>query len=248
MADKKRKLKLYKALTERGLVESEPKAKALIMAGKVVVNDQRADKAGPLVTDKCQIRVKRDEKFVSRGGLKLESALDDFGLREDCNDIIALDVGSSTGGFTDCLLQHGAKKVYALDVGSNQLAWSLRNDPRVESMEQTDIRKVDGLIDEQISMVVADISFNSLSFLLPHIMDAVPKAGVRFLLLVKPQFELDASQIPDGGVVADDAARQVALEKVISAVKEQGFDEVASKDCQLAGRTGNREIFIYFSN
>ncbi|SMF14317.1 23S rRNA (cytidine1920-2'-O)/16S rRNA (cytidine1409-2'-O)-methyltransferase [Pseudobacteriovorax antillogorgiicola] len=247
MGQKLQKVKLYEALVERGLAESHSQAKALIMAGKVVVDDQRADKAGQVVESSTQIRIKgQTDQFVSRGGWKLQGALADFSLLNQVPGMTALDVGASTGGFTDCLLQAGADKVYALDVGTNQLAWSLRQDPRVVSMEKTDIRRIESPIDEKISLVVADISFNSLRRLLPSMLKSCPNKGVTFLLLVKPQFELDAKDIPSGGVVNDDELRQQALLQVRHGLDKLGIHQVEAKDCRLAGRTGNREIFICF--
>lgn len=240
------KTKLFDALLERGLADSVSMAKALIMAGKVVVNEQRAEKAGQLVSPECSIRVKGADKYVSRGGQKLAYALEDFGLN-DLNNISALDVGASTGGFTHCMLLAGAQKVYALDVGTNQLAWKLRQDPRVISMEKTDIRKVPGPIDPDISLVVADISFNSLRNLLPSLLQAAPAKGVKFLLLIKPQFELDSFLIPTGGVVVSDEHRQMAADRVTQALEELKIKDFEVKDCRLPGRTGNREIFVLFS-
>ena len=244
MPKKIKKIALSKLMCERGLSETTDEAKALIMAGKVVVNDQRAEKAGDLVKEDADVRIKGQAQYVSRGGLKLEGALEDFKLKELVKGATCLDVGASTGGFTDCLVQHGAK-VYALDVGTNQLAWSIRQNPSVESIEKTDIRKIPEVIDENISIVVADISFNSLSRLIDPILNAVPKTGVHFALLIKPQFELSSTEVGEGGIVESPELREKAVEKVIKAMKERGFETVEYKDCKLKGRYGNQEIFIY---
>ena len=241
-----KKIKLYEALLDLGLAESEDKAKAMIMAGQVIVGDQRADKAGQMVLRDAPIRVKGKNLYVSRGGFKLAYAIEDFNLKEQVSDLIALDIGASTGGFTDCLLQHGARKVFALDVGTNQLAWSLRNDSRVTAIEKTDIRSVTEPIDPDISLVVADVSFNSLSRLLPAFFTACPNQGVQYLLLIKPQFELSSNKVPEGGVVVDDGHRLEAVEKVKESLLDLGISSFEVKDCRLPGKTGNREIFIYF--
>ncbi len=155
-----------------------------------------------------------------------------------------LDCGASTGGFTDCCLQLGASKVYALDVGHNQLAWKLRTDPRVVAKEQCDIRHVKEIIDENINFVVADISFNSVDRLLPALCAAVPTRAVHFLILVKPQFELAADAVPAGGVVADEDSRQAALTIALQAMQREGLEFLQSVDSQVSGREGNREIFV----
>ncbi len=243
MPKKAKKIPLIKLMIEQRLAESEELAKALVMAGKVVVNDQRAVKAGDMISQDARVRIKGSSSFVSRGGEKLQGALKDFCV--DVEGKIALDVGASTGGFTDCLIQNGAAKVYALDVGTNQLAWKLRNDSRVESIEKTDIRKIEKVIDEAIEIVVADISFNSLSRLIDPILGAVPKKGVSFLLLIKPQFELSSFEVGEGGIVESPAMREKAVKKVIAAMNERGFTDVQFEDCQLKGRYGNQEIFLY---
>ena len=245
MPKKIKKLPLSKLMIERKLADTTDIAKALIMAGKVIVNDQRAVKAGDLVSEDAKVRLKGSSEFVSRGGDKLKGALEDFSLKNFVSGKVALDVGASTGGFTDCLIQFGADKVYALDVGTNQLAWSLRTNSKVESIEKTDIRKISEVIDDKIEIVVADISFNSLSRLLDPILNAVPKKGVHFLLLIKPQFELSSNEVGDGGIVESGSLRDKAVKKVIAAMKERGFEDVKYKDCKLKGRYGNQEIFLY---
>lgn len=243
---KQGKIKLYLRLLDLELAEDEQKAKSMIMAGQVIVDDQRVDKPGEFVSIDSVIRVKGQRQFVSRGGMKLQLALTDFGIEDFVRGSIALDVGASTGGFTDCLLQNGAHKVFALDVGTNQLSWKIRSDRRVVPLEKTDIRQVDGPIDPHINFVVADISFNSLTRLVPSILAAVPSQGVKFLLLVKPQFELSSALVPAGGVVLDDQSRSKAVDDVKASLKKIGPSTIRHKDCRLAGRMGNREVFIFF--
>ena len=240
-----KKQALSKILCDKGLCKDSKEAQALIMAGKVVVNDQRASKAGELVSLDADIRIKGRAQYVSRGGFKLKGAIEDFSLIEHIKGATCLDVGASTGGFTDCLIQQGAAKVFALDVGTNQLAWSIRQDPRVVSIEKTDIRKIEGPIDPNISIVVADISFNSLTRLIDPILNAVPKKGVHFALLIKPQFELSSTEVGEGGIVESPELRKKAVTKVLAAMEERGLKNLKYKDCQLKGRYGNQEIFIY---
>jgi len=182
-----KKERLDKLLVERGLVKSRERAKALIMAGKVTVNGQVVDKAGASVPADSVIEVKgEDIPYVSRGGLKLETAINEFGL--DVKDFTCLDVGASTGGFTDCLLQHGAKKVYAVDVGKGQLDWKLRNDPRVISIEQFNARYLtDKEIPEKVDLIVIDVSFISLTKILPVVKQFLKPEG-KIVALIKPQF------------------------------------------------------------
>ncbi len=243
-SEKKDKYRLDERLVSLGLVGDLTEARALIMAGQVLVDEQRIDKPGQLVRDGQNLRLKDQKRFVSRGGDKLWGAIEDMGLASLVNGATVLDCGASTGGFTDCCLQLGAKKVYALDVGHNQLAWKLRTDPRVVVKESCDIRKVTQVIDSDISFVVADISFNSVDRLLPALCAAVPAEAVHFLILVKPQFELAADEVPPGGVVADDASRQAALGIALQAMQREGLEFLQSVDSKVSGREGNREIFV----
>jgi len=243
-SDKKDKYRLDDRLISLGLVGDLTEARALIMAGQVLVDEQRIDKPGQLVRDGQNLRLKDQKRFVSRGGDKLWGAIQDLGLESMLVDATVLDCGASTGGFTDCCLQLGAKKVYALDVGHNQLAWKLRTDARVQVKEQCDIRQVNEIIDESIDFVVADISFNSVDRLLPALCAAVPARAVHFLILVKPQFELSAEAVPAGGVVEDDASRQLALDIALLAMQREGLEFLKSVDSRVTGREGNREIFV----
>ena len=245
MPKKVKKISVTDLMLLRQLAMTANEAKALVMAGKVIVNDQRAVKGGDLVPQDSSIRLKGSSEFVSRGGEKLKGAIEDFGLKDFVHSKTALDVGASTGGFTDCLVSFGAHKVYALDVGTNQLDWRLRSNPKVESIEKTDIRKIEKVIDENIEIVVADISFNSLSRLIDPILKAVPASGVHFLLLIKPQFELSSTEVGEGGIVASEELRDKAVRKVIAAMEERGFSDVEHRDCKLKGRYGNQEIFLY---
>lgn len=238
----KRLSRLDEALLKMGHAESLAAAKALIMSGNVIVDDQRQDKPGFMISDQAEVRIKGQSRFVSRGGEKLFAAITDLGLEKEFNGRVVLDIGASTGGFTDCVLQMGASKSIALDVGTAQLDWRLRQDPRVISIEKTDFKDFtpSGLPD--IDWVVADVSFTSLAKLIPSIRKCAPKA--RLLLLVKPQFELPRDKIPDGGVVSNDDDRHQALEIVRLALLNEGYKDVLSVDAKVVGRQGNREIFI----
>ena len=216
------------------------------MAGKVLVGEQRQDKPGTRVAADAALRVKDGEsRFVSRGGDKLWAALADLGLQESIKGMVILDVGASTGGFTHCCLELGAKHVIALDVGTGQLAWELRQDPRVSVLEQTDIREFDPQAFPAIDLVIADISFNSLARLAPALRNAAPQDGVSFLVLVKPQFELPRAAVPQGGVVIDPAQRELALAAVRTAFGKLGLGDGRSVSSRLAGRAGNQEIFYF---
>lgn len=231
-------------LVQRGLAASRDRAKRLLLAGKVLVDDAVVDKAGTRVDVEAAIRLRgQDHGYVGRGGLKLEGALED--LQVDVTGLRGLDVGSSTGGFTDCLLQKGAAAVVAVDVGTNQLHNRLRQDPRVRSMEQTDIRNVqrDDLHGD-VQIVVMDASFISLRLLLGPVR-ALVDDGTRVLALVKPQFEVGREQVGRGGLVKDDALRAEAVDAIAEVAAELGFREEGRADCRLAGaRSGNREVFL----
>lgn len=241
----KRSRRLDEALLQMGLVDSLESAKALIMAGLVLVNDQRVDKPGSFIPNDANVRLKDTSPFVSRGGEKLWSAVHALQLEDAFRDTHVLDVGASTGGFTDCVLQLGAKKVLALDVGTAQLHWKLRNDPRVISLENTHIKDFANHQEHQISWVVVDVSFTSLSRLIPYIKKSAPNA--RLLLLVKPQFELPRDKVPDGGVVVNEQDRREALDMVVVALTEEGYKIEKTVDASVSGRQGNREIFVLAS-
>ena len=236
------KSRLDELLVRRGIADSISTARAFIMSGDVIVNDQRIDKSGSMVDDDAKIRLRTDGKFVSRGGDKLEAAIEDLGLGADFKNKVVLDIGASTGGFTDCVLFYGAKKVLALDVGTAQLDWKLRQDPRVVSIEKTDIKEFDSSSHPEIDWAVADVSFTSLAKLVPHIKKSAPKAKI--LILVKPQFELPRELVPPGGIIAREEDRQLALKQVKDALMTEMYQIENEIDCRVPGRQGNREIFI----
>ncbi len=239
------KRRLDVLLVEKGLAESREKARALIMAGEVWVEGQRADKAGKSFPSHVEIEVRGQAcPYVSRGGLKLEGALDAFGIGVEGK--VVADFGASTGGFTHCLLTRGARKVYAIDVGYGQLHWKLRQDPRVVVMEKVNVRYLDpGSLGEEVDLVVADLSFISLTLVLP-VVRGVLKPGGEALLLVKPQFEVGKDKVGKGGVVKDDSLRQEALEKVKARARELGFRVLGEMDSPVPGaKKGNVELFLY---
>ncbi len=242
---KSAKTRLDQALCKRGLAKTTSEAQGLIMAGKVVVGDQRIDKAGHMVADEVEIRIKGDLRFASRAGDKLFGVVDVLRIAHLWDSKVVLDVGASTGGFTDVSLALNAAKVIALDVGTNQLAWELRQDSRVISVEQTDIRDFDRTKFADIDLVIGDVSFTSLARLAPALREAAPRVGVHFLLLVKPQFELPRDVIPDGGIVKDEDLRRLAVQSVSQAMAAVGIDEIAVSDSPVPGRQGNVEIFWF---
>jgi 23S rRNA (cytidine1920-2'-O)/16S rRNA (cytidine1409-2'-O)-methyltransferase len=236
------------ALVRRGLAPSRERARTLIMAGQVYLGDRVVDKPGmllPLDADYRLAETPDELKYVSRGGLKLEKALETFHL--DPTGLVALDVGASTGGFTDCLLQHGAKRVYAVDVGRAQLAWKLRNDPRVVVMEHTNIRNVASL-PEAIQCAAIDVSFISLRLVLPAIAPLLaPRAWV--VALVKPQFEAGKAEADRGaGVITDPAVHERVLRELQAWIDEHtSFSIQGLTDSPIYGREGNREFLLYLS-
>jgi 23S rRNA (cytidine1920-2'-O)/16S rRNA (cytidine1409-2'-O)-methyltransferase len=237
------KARLDLLLVERGLAPSRERAQALLLAGQVRVNGVTATKAGTLVATDARIEVAGEQlRYASRGGLKLEGALDDFGM--SARDKVCLDIGSSNGGFTDCLLQHGARKVYAVDVTIDQLDWKLRQDPRVVTVERNAryLRPED--IGEPAELIAVDVSFISVSKILPAI---VPLATPRgdFLILIKPQFELEKRDVGKGGIVRDAALHQKAIERVTRAAAEAGLTIVAVRPSRITGSQGNQEFFLH---
>jgi 23S rRNA (cytidine1920-2'-O)/16S rRNA (cytidine1409-2'-O)-methyltransferase len=237
------KQRLDALMLERNLADSIEKARALIMAGQVVVGDHTLDKAGQQVPADAEIRIKGETlPYVSRGGLKLRRALDEFGI--DVTGLIAVDVGSSTGGFTDCLLQAGAIKVFAVDVGYGQLAWKLQQDVRVVSMERTNIRTVTpDQLDEMPELAVIDASFISLVKILPATL-ALLKPGGRIIALIKPQFEVGKGEVGEGGIVRDSAAHEKVIEDVRSAALNLGLSVSGLCESPITGADGNREFLI----
>ncbi|MBO4905365.1 MAG: TlyA family RNA methyltransferase [Lachnospiraceae bacterium] len=238
------KQRLDVLLVERGLAQSREKAKAIIMSGSVFVRGQREDKAGSTFDEnEPDIIVKGDPlKYVSRGGLKLEKAVSEFGLT--LNDLTCLDIGSSTGGFTDCMLQNGATKVYAVDSGHGQLAWKLRNDERVICMEKTNFRYVTHeQIPEAIDFASADVSFISLDKILPAAYPLL-RGGAMMVCLIKPQFEAGREQVGKKGVVRDRKVHEEVIEKIIKVAEEDGFAPQKLTYSPIRGPEGNIEYLL----
>ena len=240
-----RKQRIDLLLVERGFAESRTKAQALVMAGAVVVGEARVDKPGALVDPAAPIRLKEDaapSRYVSRGALKLEKALEVFPI-EPAGKTCA-DLGASTGGFTDLLLQRGAAKVYAVDVGYGQLHPKLRSDPRVVVRERENARNLTAeALGERVDLVVGDLSFISLKLILPAV-KAILAPGGQAVLLVKPQFEVGKGEVGKGGVVRDEAKRRAALEAVAAAARLLGFEVVGEAESPIEGPAGNREWLL----
>ena len=227
-------------LVQRGLCLSREKAQRLIMAGAVFSGGTRMAKASQTVPEDAPLEVREADRYVGRGGHKLEAALTHFGI--DPGGLTCLDVGASTGGFTDCLLQHGAAKVYALDVGNGQLDWKIRSDPRVVVMEHCNARHLQaGDLPEKVQLVVADVSFISLTLVLPPVAELLTDGGM-IVALIKPQFELSRAEVGRGGVVRDDAARQKAVDKIRDFALRLGWTWGGVVDSPVAGADGNREL------
>jgi 23S rRNA (cytidine1920-2'-O)/16S rRNA (cytidine1409-2'-O)-methyltransferase len=234
-----------KRVLDLGLAESRTRAQALILAGKVVVGEHVVQKPGELVDGDAPVRLKGELlPYVSRGGLKLERALDHFGL--DVRGLRALDVGASTGGFTDCLLQRGAAAVCAVDVGYNQLAWKLREDPRVISMEKVNARTLDpASLPFRPDVAVCDVSFISLTLVAPSLVAALGDGRRPLVALVKPQFEVGKGEVGKGGVVRDPAQRQAAVDRCCDAIKNLGCDVVGVIESPITGPAGNVEYLLH---
>jgi 23S rRNA (cytidine1920-2'-O)/16S rRNA (cytidine1409-2'-O)-methyltransferase len=230
-------------LVRRGLAESRQKAQALVMAGAVLVDEKPCDKPATRVLAEQAVRLRAEPlRYVSRGGLKLEAALDTFGI--DPAGRTCVDLGASTGGFTDCLLQRGAERVYAIDVGYNQLAYKLRVDPRVVVMERTNARNLEAL-PEPVGLLVGDLSFISLRLILPSARRLLSPDG-EAVVLVKPQFEVGPGDVGKGGLVRDPAARMRALEEVSGAARACGFGARGSMESPVPGaRAGNVEWLLW---
>lgn len=253
-----KKVRLDKLLIERGLVEGREKARAFILEGNVFVNGIRINKAGALIKPDASVELLEKLRYVSRGGLKLEAALRGFNI--DVTDKIAMDVGASTGGFTDCLLQHGAKKVYAIDVGYGQFNWRLRNEPSVVLLEKTNIRylkktvenlqsivesqRFEELINSSIDIATVDVSFISLLKVIPKIMEFLKKGG-EIVTLIKPQFEVGRKDVGKGGVVRDETKRMDVVNKILIEARDMGFEVKGLMESPIKGPKGNVEYFIY---
>ncbi len=231
-------------LVERGLVDTRARARALIMAGSVFVAGERVDKAGAIVKADAEIVIRGETlKYVSRGGLKLEAALDAFGV--DVTGMTAVDIGSSTGGFTDCLLQRGASKVYAIDAGRGQLDWKLRNDPRVVSMEKFNARYLtpEDIGGVPVGVAVIDVSFISLTKIIPPAAGILAPGGV-LIALIKPQFEVGKGEVGKGGIVRDEAKRREVVDKITAFVSGLGLDLKGVVESPVTGADGNVEYLI----
>ncbi len=228
---------------ERGLAGSRERAKSMIMAGKVLVDDFPVDKAGTLIDKNARVQLRSEDiAFVSRGGIKLEQALKDFSL--DVSGMICLDVGASTGGFTDCLLMHGAKKVFAVDVGYGQLAWKLRQDSRVIAIERTNIRSMKtGTLPSPVDLATIDVSFISLKIVVPSVSKFLKKGG-SILALIKPQFEVGKNKVGKGGVVKDPNLHQEIVDQLIIFFEQLGLTSCGIYPSPILGPKGNREFFI----
>jgi 23S rRNA (cytidine1920-2'-O)/16S rRNA (cytidine1409-2'-O)-methyltransferase len=233
-------------LVDRGLAPTRERARALVLAGKVRVSGQVITKAGAAVTADADVALDEpDHPYVGRGGVKLAGALDAFGI--DPAGRVALDVGASTGGFTDVLLRRGAARVIALDVGHNQLDWRLRSDPRVVVREGVNARALGPAdVPEPVSLVTIDVSFISLRHILPAIRPFVTDRA-DIVALVKPQFEAGRDQVGAGGLVTDPAVQQAAVDAVAAAAEAAGFRRIASAPAAIAGATGNQEFFLHLA-
>ena len=243
------KVRIDKLLVERGLVPSRERAQALILAGRVLVDEQKIEKAGTSVEEASQIRLLGDgQRYVSRGGVKLERALQYWKL--DCSDKIGIDIGASTGGFTDCLLQHGARSVIAVDTGYGQIDLRLRSDPRVRLLEKTNARYLEPeQVPEDVDIAVMDVSFISATLVLPAVLKAMregkPSHRRDLVLLVKPQFEVGRGSVGKGGIVRDPAAQEKAVETVRECVTGLGGSDVEVIESPILGTEGNREFLLH---
>jgi 23S rRNA (cytidine1920-2'-O)/16S rRNA (cytidine1409-2'-O)-methyltransferase len=236
------KLRLDRLLVERGLVESREKAQALIMAGEVRVNEQKAAKPGQMVAEDAEVEVLARPPFVSRGGIKLQAALDHFAI--DVAGRVCADIGSSTGGFTDALLQAGALRVHAVDVGVGQLAWKLRTDPRVVLHEGVNAREIEpSWIGEPVWLITCDVSFISVTLILPAAVRLLQPGG-RMVILIKPQFEVGKGQVGKGGIVRDPELHRAACQRVAQAAGELGF-ATEMIESPILGAEGNKEFLLY---
>jgi 23S rRNA (cytidine1920-2'-O)/16S rRNA (cytidine1409-2'-O)-methyltransferase len=242
------KLRLDKLLLERGLTTSRERAQALILAGKVLVNDQKIEKAGTAISLDAAIRVLgNDLKYVSRGGIKLERALEHW--RIDINGKMCLDVGASTGGFTDCLLQHGAARVIAVDTGRGQIDLRLRDDPRVRLLEKTNARYLSReQLSESVDFIAVDVSFISATLVIPPVLSAAfgdERASRKIVVLVKPQFEAGREHVGKGGIVRDETAQLAAVERVQHTLMVEGCLSTEVIESPILGAAGNREFLLY---
>ena len=242
--------RIDKLLVERGLADSRTKAQAMVMAGVVLVDEQRVEKPSHQFDTNSAIRIKGGDdpttRYVGRGGLKLEAALREFQI--DVSGLTCLDVGASTGGFTDCLLQNGAKKVFAVDVGHNQIDWRLRNDPRVEVREGVNARYLTpDDFPQQFDLVVMDVSFISVTKVLPAIVPLLTPDG-SIITLIKPQFEVGRGEVGGGGIVRDEAKRLRVIEEVNGAARELELEVLKVIESPISGAEGNKEYLAHYKN
>ena len=240
------KMRLDKLLVERGLATTRERAQALILAGRVLVREQKVEKPGTAVAEDAPVRLLGEElRYVSRGGLKLEAALEHWGI--EVAGRFCLDVGASTGGFTDCLLQHDAARVLAIDTGYGQIAQRLRDDERVTLRERTNARLLEpGELPAGISLIAVDVSFISATLVLPAVLAALGEMGaLEAVVLVKPQFEAGREHVGKGGIVRDPAAHRLAVERVRACVAALGGEEVETVESPITGAEGNREFLLH---
>jgi 23S rRNA (cytidine1920-2'-O)/16S rRNA (cytidine1409-2'-O)-methyltransferase len=244
MVDKPKKTRLDKLIFDKGWVESKEKAKALIMEGNVHVNGIKTEKAGTLVKPDACIELLQKMPYVSRGGLKLAHAIDEFKI--DIKGKKAMDVGASTGGFTDCMLQQDAKKVFAVDVGYGQFSWTLRHDERVVLLERTNIRhlKTD-FMPYKMDLITIDVSFISLRIVIPKVLEFLNTPG-EVVALIKPQFEVGKGEVGKGGVVRDEKKRLETVEKIKNEILDRNLEVIGVTESPIKGPKGNVEYLIYF--
>jgi 23S rRNA (cytidine1920-2'-O)/16S rRNA (cytidine1409-2'-O)-methyltransferase len=241
--------RIDKLLVERGLAESRTKAQAMVMAGVVLVNEQRVEKASEQFPTEASIRIKKADdptsRYVGRGGLKLEAALNEFKI--DVRGFVCLDVGASTGGFTDCLLQNGAEKVFAIDVGHNQIDWRLRNDPRVEVREGVNARYLNPQdFSVRFDLVVVDVSFISVTKILPAVVPLIKPHG-SLVVLIKPQFEVGRGEVGGGGIVRDADKRSRVVDTVNDFAATLGLQTEGTIESPITGAEGNIEYLAHYS-
>lgn len=242
-----KKKRIDELLVENGFAESIEKARALVMSGVILASEKRVEKPSETIARDAEIRIKGREteiKYVGRGGIKLEKALREFHIQ--ANGYVCLDVGSSTGGFTDCLLQHGAKKVCAVDVGTNQLVWNLRNDARVEVRENVNARhlKSEDFADK-FDLIVMDVSFISVSKIFPALLPLLRETG-KIITLVKPQFEIERGEIGAGGIVRDAEKHRQIVARVNQSVEETGLNALYTIESPILGAEGNKEFLVLY--
>ena len=238
-----KKTRLDRWLVDRGFAETCEKAAALIMAGDVTVNDQRVDKAGHFVLSDARVAVRAKSRYVSRGGLKLEAALGHFAI--DVTGAVCADIGTSTGGFSDCLLQHGAKKVHCVDTGAGQIDWKLRGDPRVVLHEGFNARNLEMAdLGEPVDLAVCDVSFISATMIIPAIVRILKPESGQMVVLIKPQFEVARGQVGEGGIVRDAALHEASCAKVRACVEESNFTTEIMQS-PITGAEGNQEFLLY---